>query len=142
MAHIEFMSQSNRKTEHLFLIHFQMENRQRQLWLSICGSCGSRELTLCMTSFLYVSLTFAEGLLTLTNLAGSCWRTRDYERARCMEKGPRGGFFRPRPAPAEQRRNQRFARPLPSDLCYHGEAHNAENPGTADSLVITVELCQ
>lgn len=104
MAHIEFMSQSNRKTEHLFLIHFQIENRQRQLRFSICGSCGSGELTLCMTSFLYVSLTFAEGLLTLTNLAGSCWRTRDYKRARCMEKGPRGGFFsapvRPLPSSA------------------------------------------
>lgn len=45
--------------------------------------------------FLIGLLNLLEGLLTPTNLAGCCWRTRDYERAQCMEKGPRGGFSAP-----------------------------------------------
>lgn len=93
MAHIEFMRQENGAP---FCDSLPDErNRQRQLYLSIYGSRGSGELTVCMLSFLQVSLTFVEGLLTLTNLAGCCWRTRDYERAQCMEKGPCGGFSAP-----------------------------------------------
>lgn len=119
------MSQSNRTTEQLFLIRSHMENRQRRLRLSVGASRGRRERSLCMTSSLCVSLTSAEALLTLSNLAG---RTRDYDRARCVcvwEKKKRARvedfFSRPRPGLAEQRRSRRFARPLPSDLRCHGD---------------------
>lgn len=38
--------------------------------------------------------------MTLTNLAGSCWRTGDDERAQCMERGPCGAsLLSPIPAP-------------------------------------------
>ena len=45
--------------------------------------------------FLIGLLNLSRRLLTLANLAESCWRTGDDERAQCMEKGPCGGF----PAP-------------------------------------------
>lgn len=38
--------------------------------------------------------------MTLTNLAGSCWRTGDDERAQCVERGPCGAsLLSPIPAP-------------------------------------------
>lgn len=48
--HIEFISQSCRKTKHLSAIHFQMGNEQRWLRGSICGSAGSTEIAVCIIS--------------------------------------------------------------------------------------------
>lgn len=63
-----------KKTERLPVIHFQMQNEQRWLCCSICGSAGSAEITVCIMSFLQSSLTFSQKAywlsLTLQGAAG------------------------------------------------------------------------